>query len=277
MGLLRLSTGVVGQFALSVVFLVPSSASAVTLYAEPTDLPGSIFSPRDLGAVSAGLNTVTGGLSAIWFEEFPSVGEWFGDTLDAFAYQVPIGLVVTDFELVVTNFNSNVGSAFGQGVSTTSGVDTPFFPFNTTVPNLLTDGEPLEDGAYTYGLQIAPTCLECSSGNLSYDWEINITAELIGDLNGDGFVGIDDLGIVLANWNLNVPPGDVRADPSGDGFVGIDDLNEVLGNWNAGTPPTGGANVPEPTTAGLLAVGVFGVAGLRARQGIRGLNPTVHN
>ncbi|MEZ6191109.1 MAG: hypothetical protein R3C45_07420 [Phycisphaerales bacterium] len=38
------------------------------------------------------------------------------------------------------------------------------------------------------------------------------------------------------------------ADPSGDGFVGIEDLNIVLGNWNAGTPPTDGANIPEPTS-----------------------------
>lgn len=62
-----------------------------------------------------------------------------------------------------------------------------------------------------------------------------------GDLNGDMFVGIDDLNIVLANWNLNVPPGDPRADPSGDGFVGIDDLNEVLANWNCGIPPVPGS------------------------------------
>ncbi len=76
---------------------------------------------------------------------------------------------------------------------------------------------------------------------------------LVGDLNGDGFVGIDDLNIVLGNWNLNVPPGNPLADPSGDGFVGIDDLNTVLGNWNAGTPPAPSA-VPEPATLGLLSL-----------------------
>jgi len=86
---------------------------------------------------------------------------------------------------------------------------------------------------------------------------------LTGDLNCDGFVGIDDLNIVLGAWNQNVPPANPLADPSGDGFVGIDDLNQVLGNWNAGTPPTAGA-VPEPTTLALLGLGGFAM--LRRRR-----------
>jgi len=63
------------------------------------------------------------------------------------------------------------------------------------------------------------------------------TPGLSGDLDGDGFVGITDLNILLGAWNQTIPPADPRADPSGDNFVGIDDLNVVLGNWNAGTPP----------------------------------------
>jgi PEP-CTERM motif len=81
-----------------------------------------------------------------------------------------------------------------------------------------------------------------------------VAGALTGDLDGDGFVGINDLNIVLSNWNQNVPPANPQADPSGDGFVGIDDLNTVLGNWNAGTPP-GGAAVPEPGTIALLGLG----------------------
>ncbi|MEZ6192748.1 MAG: hypothetical protein R3C45_15855 [Phycisphaerales bacterium] len=89
------------------------------------------------------------------------------------------------------------------------------------------------------------------SGASNTLWEVIYRPEIVGDLNGDGFVGIADLNIVLGNWNQNVTPGDpLVGDPSGDGFVGIADLNQVLGNWNAGTPPTN--NVPEPASAALL-------------------------
>ena len=99
------------------------------------------------------------------------------------------------------------------------------------------------------------------------DFFLIIVTAIPGDLNGDGFVGIDDLNLVLANWNLNVPPADPRADPSGDSFVGIDDLNAVLGNWNTGLPPVSTVSLPEPGTAWLI--GVFGLASnRRVRRGV---------
>ena len=88
---------------------------------------------------------------------------------------------------------------------------------------------------------------------------------LTGDLDGDGFIGINDLNIILSNWNQSVPPGNPLADPSGDGFVGIDDLSTVLGNWNAGAPLTP-ASVPEPASATLCLTAFAAL--LRARRSI---------
>lgn len=78
-----------------------------------------------------------------------------------------------------------------------------------------------------------------------------------GDLDYDGFVGINDLSIILANWNQSGPGIDPQADPTQDAFVGIDDLGIVLGNWNEGTPPTAAA-APEPTALIVTALGAAG-------------------
>ena len=89
---------------------------------------------------------------------------------------------------------------------------------------------------------------------------------LDGDLNGDGFVGVDDLNIVLLNWNQSVTPGDLAAgDGDGNGFVGVDDLNIVLVNWNNGTPPADPGNIPEPATLGLLLLGLPCLSSRRSR------------
>jgi hypothetical protein len=90
-----------------------------------------------------------------------------------------------------------------------------------------------------------------------------VVPDLPGDLDGDGFVGINDLNIVLGAWNQTVTAGDLLSgDPSGDGFVGIDDLNTVLGDWNNGTPPVL-ATVPEPTTLALVILGGAAVVSRR--------------
>ncbi len=95
-----------------------------------------------------------------------------------------------------------------------------------------------------------------------------VRVQLGGDLNNDGFVGIEDLNMILGVWNQTVPAGSpMNGDITGDGFVGIEDLNQVLGNWNAGTPPPAEAlaMIPEPGTLGVLALGL-GLLG-RGRRG----------
>ena len=84
------------------------------------------------------------------------------------------------------------------------------------------------------------------------------TIPLPGDLNGDGYVGLDDLDLILNNWNQSVTIGDPLlgdvSGPSGnpDGYVGLDDLDVVLINWNAGTPPA--LNIPEPSVIATLSL-----------------------
>jgi PEP-CTERM motif len=68
---------------------------------------------------------------------------------------------------------------------------------------------------------------------------------------------VDDMSVLWGDDSL-VPtgPDPIDGDINGDGFVGIADLNIVLGNWNAGTPPaTGTPTIPEPASFALLALG----------------------
>ncbi|MEZ6190592.1 MAG: pre-peptidase C-terminal domain-containing protein [Phycisphaerales bacterium] len=86
-------------------------------------------------------------------------------------------------------------------------------------------------GAYT--VQVL-----AEAGYGEYVLNVELAPFLPGDLDHDGFVGIEDLNTVLGNWNQNVASGNLaQGDASGDGFVGIEDLNTVLGNWNATLEP----------------------------------------
>jgi hypothetical protein len=83
----------------------------------------------------------------------------------------------------------------------------------------------------------------------------NFSPLVYGDLDGDGFVGQDDLNEVLAQWGEEVGLG-YRADYNSDGFIGQDDLNVVLAAWGSGSLPTF-ATVPEPSTWALCVIAVM--------------------
>ena len=71
----------------------------------------------------------------------------------------------------------------------------------------------------------------------------SLMRSLQGDRDMDGFVGQNDLDIVLDQWGHgypsppNDPITDPRADADGNGFVGQGDLDIVLDEWGEGTQP----------------------------------------
>jgi len=90
---------------------------------------------------------------------------------------------------------------------------------------------------------------------------------LPGDFNGDGYVGLEDLDIILSHWNQQVAHGVLLlGDGNGDGFVGLDDLDSILGHWNTGTIPADNANIPEPGVGLMLLFGPLLLARSRPRR-----------
>ena len=54
----------------------------------------------------------------------------------------------------------------------------------------------------------------------------------LGDMDGDGLVGIADLLRLLAEWGQCGPTAECSADYNGDAMVGVVDLLIMLGNWS---------------------------------------------
>ncbi|MEZ6194004.1 MAG: sialidase family protein, partial [Phycisphaerales bacterium] len=76
--------------------------------------------------------------------------------------------------------------------------------------------------------------------------------DLEGDLDGDGFVGISDLNLVLSNWNLAIPRV-IPCRPFGRFICGDRRPQRRPGQLNTGIPPSGEAAIPrawEPDVPG---------------------------
>lgn len=112
------------------------------------------------------------------------------------------------------------------------------------------------------GAEGVPVFLEFDSAMAS----IRALKDLIGDIDSDGFVGVSDLDMILANWG----DANTTVDLDGSGSVDQGDLDIIIANWGSGEPPTG--IIPEPGT--LAIVGLGGLALLRRRRCQTPTSPT---
>jgi len=92
----------------------------------------------------------------------------------------------------------------------------------------------LEPGVYTLeihaGSAIDARVPPTRSRQASYSFTFDVT--IVGDLDGDGAVGILDFLALLAAWGpCPAPPADCPGDLDGDGTVGINDFLALLANW----------------------------------------------
>jgi hypothetical protein len=87
----------------------------------------------------------------------------------------------------------------------------------------------------------------------------------LGDANGDSKVDINDLNVVLANYDKSTGMNWATGDFKGDGIVDINDLNVLLSNYDQ-TSRASLAAVPEPASLLLLGISSIGLLSYGCRR-----------
>jgi hypothetical protein len=202
-------------------------------------------------------------IAAVWFDVLFDSGE--------LSASVPVSL-----EPELESFFPEYGSLNSGGIEFVGGAnysggfggsDVPFKLATISFESLETTGLSTIQLAWSDGDETALV----GSGTLSQSQisfgsatvEIVLQQAITGDVNGDGIVDYQDLGIMAGNWNMTSGADLSMGDLNGDGAVDYQDLGIMAGNWNYGVTGTGTV-VPEPATMGLLAIG--GIAALIRRR-----------
>jgi hypothetical protein len=86
--------------------------------------------------------------------------------------------------------------------------------------------------------------------------DLTITTGLAGDIDGDGCVDAQDLGLLVTYFNQAVPAG--VGDPNGDGFFNVADLQLLQADF--------GRCCPEAGSCVLLLAGCLGMAAVGRRR-----------
>ncbi|MDA1048948.1 MAG: hypothetical protein O3C40_00510, partial [Planctomycetota bacterium] len=157
--------------------LTGTGSATNVLSSDSPDLTSNLAIPDNLGSIGLGRNVVQGSLNASLVDLGGGFLSTSGDDADSFEFVVPDGLLVTNVELVVTNYATNAG-ATARVRNFSGGTSVERFSSDVTYVNLInTPDQTLGPG--TYDLQ-AHTELDEFSGSagdmLSLNYRFNITA-----------------------------------------------------------------------------------------------------
>jgi formylmethanofuran dehydrogenase subunit C len=84
------------------------------------------------------------------------------------------------------------------------------------------------DLGYTMNLPVIAPELQWDTSTLEIDGVLRVTQDTcLPDIDDDGFVGVEDLILVILTWDTN----NAHADIDGSGVVGVDDMLQVVLAW----------------------------------------------
>ncbi|MCC9604142.1 integrin alpha [Stieleria sp. JC731] len=231
---------------------IPSNNTAT---ATTTITPSDSTPPQIIDLIVASSSWSTSMIDTV---DGPGAGNGLGLSLPGSEQLTPVPWI-TGIDKIYVVFSENISTEFAAGnlsligttqadYLTTAGLQFGVDGANTGTITLsqpilgdsillqirdsLTDpaGNPL-DGEWTNEVSL-------QSGNATAGGDFNFRFNVLaGDKDGDGFVGIPDIGGVFNE--LGSSPSDVasaRADIDADGFVGIPDIGTVFGQLGAGLP-----------------------------------------